>query len=84
MLSFKTHGQPVDSISLSNPLKNDDDYLVLDLHVFPYNQTFFNHTGITSIAFILSNQTFKPPHEFGPFYFMADKYQYFAGKSSKI
>lgn len=79
MSSFKSHGQPVDSVSVSNPLKNEDGYLVLDLQVFPSNQSYFNRSGIIGIGFILSNQTFKPPHEFGPFYFNANKYQYFAG-----
>lgn len=79
MLSFKSHGQPVDSVAVSHPTKREDGYLVLDLQVFPSNQSYFNRTGIIGIGFILSNQTFKPPHEFGPFYFDADKYLYFAG-----
>ncbi|KAH6761124.1 Leucine-rich repeat protein kinase family protein [Perilla frutescens var. hirtella] len=79
MKSFKFHEQPVDSVFLSNPTKNEDDYLVLDLEIFPSNQTYFNHTGIVRIGFMLSNQTFKPPHVFGPFYFKGSKYQYFAG-----
>lgn len=79
MLSFKSHGQPVDSVAVSHPMKGEDGYLVLDLQVFPSNQSYFNRKGIIGIGFILSNQTFKPPHEFGPFYFDADKYQYFAG-----
>ncbi|KAH6804258.1 Leucine-rich repeat protein kinase family protein [Perilla frutescens var. frutescens] len=79
MNSFMSHEQPVDSVFLSNPTKNEDDYLVLDLEIFPSNQTYFNHTAIVRIGFMLSNQTFKPPHVFGPFYFKGSKYQYFAG-----
>lgn len=79
MKSFKSQNQPVDSVSLSNPLKNEVNYLVLDLEIFPSNQPYFNRSGITKIGFMLSNQTFKPPHEFGPFYFKGNTYQYFAG-----
>ncbi|XP_073149158.1 leucine-rich repeat receptor protein kinase HPCA1-like isoform X2 [Henckelia pumila] len=79
MLTFGTEGLPVDSVSLSNPTKTIDDYLMLNLQVFPSNQEYFNRTGISRIGFALSNQTFKPPHGFGPFYFTANKYEYFAG-----
>lgn len=80
MLAFVTGGLPVDSVSLSNPTKNIDDYLILNLQVFPSDQEYFNRTGISRIGFALSNQTFKPPHEFGPFYFSANSYEYFSGK----
>ncbi|KAL8027314.1 hypothetical protein ABFX02_14G087500 [Erythranthe guttata] len=79
METFKSHGQPVESTSLSNPTKNSNEYLVLNLQVFPSGIDYFNRTGISSIGFILSNQTFKPPHTFGPFYFKANEYPYFAG-----
>lgn len=77
MKSFKSHQLPVDSILLSNPTKDSTQYLELSLQVFPSRQDHFNRTGILSIGFLLSNQTFKPPEDFGPFYFMADKYGYF-------
>ncbi|XP_057810336.1 leucine-rich repeat receptor protein kinase HPCA1-like isoform X2 [Salvia miltiorrhiza] len=76
--SFKLHEQPVDSVSiLVNPMKNAVGYLVLGLHIFPSDQPYFTRTGIVEIGFMLSNQTFKPPHEFGPFFFKGDVYQYF-------
>ncbi|XP_047982293.1 leucine-rich repeat receptor protein kinase HPCA1-like isoform X2 [Salvia hispanica] len=77
--SFKSHGLPIDSISLSNPTKNIDNYLLLSLQVFPSGQDHFNRTGISSIGFMLSNQTYKPPKEYGPFYFIANSYPYFIG-----
>lgn len=83
MLAFRTGGLPVDSVSLSNPTKNIDDYLILNLQVFPSDQEYFNRTGISRIGFALSNQTFKPPHEFGPFYFQANSYEYFAGSTKE-
>ncbi|KAK3031339.1 hypothetical protein RJ639_035245, partial [Escallonia herrerae] len=79
--SFHTHQLPVDSVSLSNPTKNLDDYLVLSLKIFPSGQAYFNRTGISGIGFVLSNQTFKPPPTFGPFFFIGSNYGYFAGVS---
>ncbi|KAK6119124.1 hypothetical protein DH2020_047132 [Rehmannia glutinosa] len=80
MVTFRSNSLPVDSVSLSNPTKNLDDYLVLNLHIFPSGQDYFNHTGISGIGFMLSNQTFKPPPEFGPFFFIGNSYPYFAGQ----
>ena len=81
---FKSHGLPIDVVSLSNPTKNMDNYLLLSLQVFPSGQDYFNRTGISAIGFMLSNQTFKPPKEYGPFYFIGNSYPYFAGKISKM
>ncbi|KAJ8572712.1 hypothetical protein K7X08_009223 [Anisodus acutangulus] len=75
--SFSQHQVQVDSISLSDPEKNSDDYLVLHLQIFPVGQDHFNHTGITTIGFALSNQTYKPPPNFGPFFFIGESYEYF-------
>ncbi|XP_009605193.1 leucine-rich repeat receptor protein kinase HPCA1-like isoform X2 [Nicotiana tomentosiformis] len=75
--SFSQHQVLVDSVSLSNPKKNSDDYLVLHLQVFPFGQDRFNRTGITTIGFELSNQTFKPPPNFGPFFFIGESYNHF-------
>ncbi|XP_022897042.1 probable leucine-rich repeat receptor-like protein kinase At5g49770 isoform X2 [Olea europaea var. sylvestris] len=78
ILTFQSNNLPVDSVSLSNPTKNLDDYLVLNLQVFPSGLNYFNWTGISGIGFVLSNQTFKPPDGFGPFFFIGDNYKYFA------
>ncbi|XP_016473458.2 leucine-rich repeat receptor protein kinase HPCA1 [Nicotiana tabacum] len=82
MLSFQNRQLPVDSVSLSNPTKNLDDYLVIHLQVFPSIQDYFNRTGVSGIGFVLSNQTFKPPSTFGPFFFIGEGYKYFDGASS--
>ncbi|KAJ0796248.1 putative protein kinase RLK-Pelle-LRR-VIII-1 family [Helianthus annuus] len=79
MTSFEMHKLPVDSVSLGNPTKNADDYLDLTLNIFPSGDERFNRTGITRIAFMLSNQTYKPPHAFGPYFFIADNYDSFSG-----
>ncbi|KAG5549939.1 hypothetical protein RHGRI_015041 [Rhododendron griersonianum] len=83
MKFFRSHDLlPVDSVSLSNPTRNTDNYVVLRLEVFPpAGQGAFNRTGIFGIGFVLSNQTFKPPHEFGPFSFISGPYPYFEGST---
>ena len=84
MYSFHSHQLPVDSVSLtlSNPITASSEYLEVKLKVFPYGQVSFNLTGISSIGFMLSNQTFKPPPQlFGPFYFISDKYEKYTGNS---
>ncbi|XP_047324280.1 leucine-rich repeat receptor protein kinase HPCA1-like [Impatiens glandulifera] len=85
MSSLNNFGLPVDSVSLSNPTRNID-YLVIKLAVFPSGSDRFNRTGILSIGFALSNQTYKPPPIFGPYLFGASPYKYFevATASSKL
>ncbi|KAF8019249.1 hypothetical protein BT93_G0044 [Corymbia citriodora subsp. variegata] len=78
MISFKSYQLPVDSVSLSDPRKDSSDYLELNLAVFPSEGASFNRTGINSVGFVLSNQTYKPSNLFGPFYFIGDQYTYFA------
>ncbi|KAL4655180.1 hypothetical protein ACB092_01G432100 [Castanea dentata] len=77
MRSFHSHQLPVDSVSLtlSNSTTTSSEYLEMKLKVFPYGQVSFNRTGISSIGFMLSNQTFKPPPPFGPYYFIGDQYE---------
>ncbi|CAK7357239.1 unnamed protein product [Dovyalis caffra] len=79
MDSLKLHQLPVDSIQLSDPRKDSSQYLDLTLQVFPFGQDRFNRTGIVNIGFVLSNQTFKPPPQFGPFVFHGQAYLYFSG-----
>ncbi|CAN4110817.1 unnamed protein product [Withania somnifera] len=82
ILSFQKRQLPVESVSLSNPTKNLDNYLVIHLQVFPSGQDFFNRTGVSGIGFVLSNQTFKPPSSFGPFFFIGEGYKFFDGAST--
>ncbi|XP_027333919.1 probable leucine-rich repeat receptor-like protein kinase At5g49770 [Abrus precatorius] len=82
MKSFKSHYLPVDSVSLSHPTKDSNQYLKLNLQVFPSGQDHFNQTGAFIIGFLIGNQTFKPPKVFGPFYFIADKYAHFESMES--
>jgi hypothetical protein len=78
MQCFQNYTLPVDSISLSNPIKDSTMNLDLSLKVFPSGQDRFNRTGIYIIGSLLSGQSFKPPPDFGPYYFLADPY-YAAG-----
>ncbi|KAI7731043.1 hypothetical protein M8C21_019932, partial [Ambrosia artemisiifolia] len=77
MSFFKNASLPVDSLSLSNPSRNLEDYLVIRLEVFPSGQPTFNRTGIIGISFALSNQTFKPSKtDFNTYTFVAENYKF--------
>ncbi|XVF75114.1 hypothetical protein PTKIN_Ptkin13bG0161900 [Pterospermum kingtungense] len=83
-LFFQTKQLPVDVVSLSNPRMDSFDYLLMDLDVFPYGQDSFNRTGISMIAFVFSNQVFRPPGEFfGPYVFSGHEYQHFSDDPAK-
>uniref|UniRef100_A0A5B7ANY1 non-specific serine/threonine protein kinase n=1 Tax=Davidia involucrata TaxID=16924 RepID=A0A5B7ANY1_DAVIN len=64
------------SVSLQNPFFNIDDYLQVQLELFPSTGKYFNRSDIQRIGFALSNQTYKPPPEFGPYYFIASPYAF--------
>lgn len=83
MESFKSDQLPVDSISLSVPLKDAYDYLEVRLDVFPSGVYVFNRTGFSVITSQLNNVTFvKLPDAFGPFYFTLNTDNYFTGKAN--
>lgn len=67
------------SVSLQNPFFNGDDYLQVQLALFPPTGQYFNRSEVQRIGFSMSNQTYKPPPEFGPYYFIAFPYS-FPGK----
>lgn len=71
------------SIYLENPSFNVDDYLEIQLALFPPTGRYFNRSEIQRIGFELSNQTYKPPDEFGPYLFIAAPY-IFPGNSRPI
>ncbi|KAF5178513.1 Leucine-rich repeat receptor-like protein kinase pepr2 [Thalictrum thalictroides] len=62
------------SVSLQNIFFNRDSYLQVQLDLFPPVGKYFNQTEIQRIGYYLSNQTFKPSVEFGPYYFIASPY----------
>ncbi|KAL8237370.1 hypothetical protein R6Q59_018451 [Mikania micrantha] len=81
MVSFRSSQLPVDSVSLRDPRKNLDDYLVINLQVFPSGDERFNRTGILGIGFSLSNQTFKPSDTLGTYFFTGENYDFLTGAS---
>ncbi|KAI3752355.1 hypothetical protein L2E82_24333 [Cichorium intybus] len=83
MKSFESNQLPVDSVSLSQPTKDSNDYLVINLDIFPSGGERFNRSGISQIGFVLSNQTYKPPHTFGPYFFIGHNYDFFADASNR-
>jgi hypothetical protein len=76
MQCFRNFTLPMDSVSLSNPIKDSTMNLDLSLQVFPSGQDRFDRTGISITGSLLSGQTFKPPPGFGPYYFLTDPYPY--------
>ncbi|KAI3754955.1 hypothetical protein L1987_54747 [Smallanthus sonchifolius] len=69
---------PVDSLSIKNPSRNSDDYLVINLDGFPSGgEPWFNRTGILGIGFALSNPTFMPSKVFNTYIFIAESYANF-------
>ncbi|XXG42028.1 hypothetical protein AAC387_Pa01g2381 [Persea americana] len=72
------------SVSLQNPFFNENEYLQVHLELFPSTGKYFSRLEIQRIGFDMTNQTFKPPHVFGPFYFIADPYPFPDGGGSSI
>ncbi|XP_030940287.1 probable leucine-rich repeat receptor-like protein kinase At5g49770 [Quercus lobata] len=81
MQSFQSQKLPVNSISLSNPIKDFSEDFRIRLQIFPSGQGRFNRTGLSQVGFVFSNQSFKPPQGFGPYYFLPDHvpYDFYAG-----
>ncbi|XP_062211132.1 leucine-rich repeat receptor protein kinase HPCA1-like [Phragmites australis] len=73
------------SVYLQDPSFNSDSYMVVQVKLFPSGSSaYFNRSEVIRIGFDLSNQTFKPPKEFGPYYFIASPYPFPEnGSSSK-
>ncbi|PKA51172.1 putative leucine-rich repeat receptor-like protein kinase [Apostasia shenzhenica] len=69
------------SVYLSNPYFNYDNYLELQVGLFPPTGTYFTRSDIVRIGFLLSNQTYKPPSMFGPYYFIGSPYPFSTGAS---
>ncbi|KAL0012956.1 hypothetical protein SO802_000025 [Lithocarpus litseifolius] len=74
---------PVNSVSLSNPSKDVSEDFKIRLQIFPSGQACFNRTGLSQAGFVFSNQSFKPPDVFGPYYFLADPVPYECSAETK-
>ncbi|GMN33287.1 hypothetical protein TIFTF001_004074 [Ficus carica] len=76
---FDLYNFSVDSVSLSNPTESSSGDLEMRLEIFPLDRDCFNQTEISYLGFALGNQTYKPPNYFGPFWFIGDHYESYAG-----
>ncbi|KAK4742522.1 hypothetical protein SAY87_000523 [Trapa incisa] len=74
-LSLSAH-----SAMLQNPFFDQNDYLQVQLSLFPASGKFFNRSDVQRLGFMLSNQTYKPPDVFGPYVFSGFAYP-FPGES---
>jgi hypothetical protein len=72
---------PVDSIAIHDAFVDVNNNLQMALEVFPDGKTHFGEQDVSDIGFILSNQTYKPPSAFGPYYFIGQHYSFANGKS---
>ncbi|XP_062095591.1 leucine-rich repeat receptor protein kinase HPCA1-like [Humulus lupulus] len=75
---FEKFKVKVDSIALSNPNEVSSEYLNIKLEIFPSGHDSFDRKEISDMGFALSNQTYKTPKTFGPFFFIADQYESYA------
>lgn len=64
------------SVFIDNPFFDTNDYLQVPVALFPAKGKYFNRSEILRMGFDLSNQTFKPPGQFGPYYFLASPYAF--------
>ncbi|XP_049936924.1 leucine-rich repeat receptor protein kinase HPCA1-like isoform X2 [Nymphaea colorata] len=62
------------SVYLSNLYFDVNDYLVAPVDFFPSNGIYLNQSEILRISSYLTNQSFKPPSGFGPYYFVSLPY----------
>ena len=67
------------AVGLSDVHFNDDSYLQVHVELFPSSGTSFNMSQVTILGFLFSNQTYKPPPKFGPYFFIGDQYVPFLG-----
>ncbi|CAM0955368.1 unnamed protein product [Alopecurus aequalis] len=73
LVLYKT---PVDSVALHNPSIDVTNSLVISLEVYPSGKVQFGEQDIADIGFLLTNQTYKPPSIFGPYFFIAQSYPF--------
>ncbi|KAK1370527.1 putative leucine-rich repeat receptor-like protein kinase [Heracleum sosnowskyi] len=79
MSEFQSIQLPVDSIFIFDSSIDVYKYFALRLEIFPTDTDRFNLTEITRIAFVFSNQSYKPDVTYGPYIFIGDSYNYFPG-----
>ncbi|CAL4896521.1 unnamed protein product [Urochloa decumbens] len=73
---FANLNLPVDSIAIHDPFFDSNNNLQMSLELFPSGKTQFSEQDISDVAFMLSNQTYKPPPKYGPYYFIGQQYSF--------
>jgi len=73
---FEKLNVPVDSIAIHDPFFDSNNNLQMSLELFPSGKVQFSEQDISDIGFMLSNQTYKPPGTFGPYYFIGQQYSF--------
>ncbi|KAF4403649.1 hypothetical protein G4B88_002502 [Cannabis sativa] len=81
--TFESNKLPVDTVSVNDPTMDSLAYLNVTIEIFPSGEDRFDRTGITGIAFLLSNQIFKAPQMYGPYAFIGDDYVNYAGTTER-
>ncbi|CAM8924578.1 unnamed protein product [Rhodiola kirilowii] len=64
------------SVYLDNIKFNDGAYLLVDVALFPSEGKYFNRSEVQVLGYSFSNQIYKPPHPFGPYYLIASPYDF--------
>ncbi|KAL8252107.1 hypothetical protein R6Q59_035800 [Mikania micrantha] len=83
MSYFHNATLPVDSMSLLEASRNLEDYLLFKLELFPSGEPVFNRTGISSIAFAFSNQSFPSNDDFNTYTFIPENYNFFPDSGTR-
>ncbi|XP_062204799.1 leucine-rich repeat receptor protein kinase HPCA1-like [Phragmites australis] len=73
---FTKFNVPVGSISIHDPFFDSNNNLQLSLELFPSGKIQFGEQDISELGFLLSNQTYKPPSKFGPYFFIGKQYTF--------
>jgi hypothetical protein len=71
---------PVDSIAIHDPFIDSNNNLQMSLELFPSGKVQFTEQDISEVGFMLSNQTYKPPAKYGPYFFIGQQYSFADGK----
>ncbi|KAG2615324.1 hypothetical protein PVAP13_3NG063600 [Panicum virgatum] len=73
---FQKLNVPVGSIAIHDPFFDSNNNLQMSLELFPSGKVQFSEQDISDVGFMLSNQTYKPPSTFGPYYFIGQQYSF--------
>uniref|UniRef100_A0A1D1YN16 non-specific serine/threonine protein kinase n=1 Tax=Anthurium amnicola TaxID=1678845 RepID=A0A1D1YN16_9ARAE len=71
------------SVSLQNPFFNSDDYLQMQLQLFPSGDVYFNRSEVQRLGFELSKQTYNRP-TWGPNMIIHPFYSFPTGSKNSV